>query len=306
MLPGDYIVEAATPPGYKLVKEEDKNVDFGDDWVPSTQGIDAVCVGDDHQVPPYLSFVSADGGTNLLTGFNADDYSAPFAGQTRPLCDRKALFLGANQNAAANFFLFTEVPIAGNIAGTSLNDLANAFDPNAPTFGEKYAPPFIPIAFLDWAGNEINRVYADEFGRFNLTVPSTYSVNLPIPSGMSPNMLSSCMNDAGPIPNPEFDPISTDPAPEFILDPYYLPQYSQFCYTFQYMPGATTYLDTPVLPIAAFTNPPSFPPDCAQPHRTPMIASVERPAGNRPTNTPTTGRPGRSWSPTTSAGLSVS
>ena len=46
MIPGDYIVEAATPPGYKLVKEEDKNVDFGDEYTPDPQGLDPVCVGD--------------------------------------------------------------------------------------------------------------------------------------------------------------------------------------------------------------------------------------------------------------------
>jgi hypothetical protein len=31
MIPGQYIVEAATPPGYKLLEEEHKNVDFGDE-----------------------------------------------------------------------------------------------------------------------------------------------------------------------------------------------------------------------------------------------------------------------------------
>ena len=103
----------------------------------------------------------------------------------------------------------------------------------------------------------VNRVYADEFGRYNAMLPSTYSVNLPMPSGVSPNMLVSCMNDAGPIPNPEF---ATNPdAPEFIIDPNFNPQYSQFCYTFQYMPGDTTYLDTPVVSIAAFANPPDIP-----------------------------------------------
>ena len=161
-----------------------------------------------------------------------------------------------------------------------LNDLANEFNPNSPAFGEKYAPPFVPVGFYDWAGNQVNRVYADEFGRYNAMLPSTYSVNLPMPSGVSPNMLVSCMNDAGPIPNPEF---GTNPdAPEFIIDPNFIPQYSQFCYTFQYMPGAATYLDTPVVSIAAFANPPTFPVDCEQEDRTPMIASVQRRANSAP------------------------
>ena len=61
IIPGDYIVEAATPPGYKLVKEEDKNVDFGDEYIPSPQALDPVCVGDLHTVPPFLSFATKDG-----------------------------------------------------------------------------------------------------------------------------------------------------------------------------------------------------------------------------------------------------
>ena len=165
-----------------------------------------------------------------------------------------------------------------------LNDLANEFNPNSPAFGEKYAPPYVPVAFYDWAGNLVNRVYADEFGRYNAMLPSTYTVNLPMPSGVSPNMLVSCMNDAGPIPNPD---AATNPdAPELILDPNYKPEFSQFCYTFQYMPGDTTYLDTPVVSIAAFANPPTFPADCEQPTRTPMIASVERSSNSRPIGAP--------------------
>ncbi len=44
-----------------------------------------------------------------------------------------------------------------------------------------------------------------------------------------------------------------------IVDPYFNPAFSQFCYTFQYMPGSTTYLDTPVVAIAAFTTPVHLP-----------------------------------------------
>ena len=48
------------------------------------------------------------------------------------------------------------------------------------------------------------------------------------------------------------------------------------------MPGAATYLDTPVVSIAAFTNPLTFPVDCEQADRTPMIASVQRRANSAP------------------------
>ncbi len=35
MIPGDYIVEAATPPGFKPLREHHQNVDFGDEFVPA-------------------------------------------------------------------------------------------------------------------------------------------------------------------------------------------------------------------------------------------------------------------------------
>ncbi len=280
LLPGDYIVESATPPGYKLMKEEDKNVDFGDEFIPSPVALAARCVGDERPVPPYLSMTTKDGSgalNQLIAGIDPADAAAPFAGDPRPLCDRKQVPLSSGQNAAAEFFMMTDVPVVANVSGVTLNDLANEFNPNSPSFGEKFAPPLLPIAFYDFNGKQVNRIHGDVYGRYNLVVPSTYTANLPQPSGMSPNMLLSCMNDAGAVPNPDPD------GPAFITDPFYDPQYSQFCYTFQYMPGTITYLDTPVVPISAFTTPGADPVDCERPTRTPMIASVTRfPANDGP------------------------
>ena len=259
--PGAYIVEAVPPrsvygQAYEIVKEEDKNVDFGDTYKVAEQFFVPVCVGESHIVPPELS---------LFPGVEA-----PFAGQSRPLCDRKQVILTDGQNAAADFFMFTKVPIAGHIVGMILDDLANEFDPNSPQFGEKYAPPFIPVSIRDWTGREIARVYSDEFGTYNALVPSTYTMDRPSPSGTSPNMITVCLNDPGPIPDPN------NPN-KFITDPFFNRQYSQFCYTFQYMPGTTTYLDTPLLPIAAFAGANQFPLDCEFPDGTPKIYSVSAP-----------------------------
>lgn len=91
-------------------------------------------------------------------------------------------------------------------------------------------------------------------------MPSTYTANLPKPSGMSPNMITVCLNS----------PTADDGTP----DPFFNPQYSQFCYTLQYMPGATTYLDTPVIPVAAFAGPGQFPLDCEFTDGTPRIKEV--------------------------------
>ncbi|MCU7846042.1 MAG: right-handed parallel beta-helix repeat-containing protein [Candidatus Thiodiazotropha sp. (ex Monitilora ramsayi)] len=289
ILPSDYIVEAATPAGYKLMREHHKNVDYGDAYIPSTQAIAPSCVGDLVPVPELLAMATMDGSgdpAQVIPG--ADAIPAPFATESRPLCDRKQVPLSAAQNAAAEFFLMTDVPKAANVSGVILNDLANEFNPNSPAFGEKFAPPQVPVAFFDWNGNEVSRVYSDTFGRYNAMVPSTFTANLPIPSGMSPNMLVSCMNDAGPIANPAYNAatddgsgVDADGNPAQIVDPFYNPQYSQFCYTFQYMPGVITYLDTPVEPIAAFAGPGNFPVDCEREAQTPVIRYVKRRGGGQ-------------------------
>ena len=259
---GRFVVEANTPPGYELVKEEDKNVDFGADHSPSALALPAQCVGEPHLVQAELSLFPGTPST--------------FAGQTRPLCDRKVVRVADGLNAAADFFLFTETPIAGHIVGMILDDTSNEFDPNAPTFGERHAPAWVPVSLRDWTGAEIDRVYADQYGTYNALVPSTFTINPAYPSGVAPNMITACMNHAGPI----IDQRPGSPTlGESILDPNFQRQYSQFCYTFQYLPGKTTYLDTPVVPVAAFAGPGQFPLDCEYDFGTPVLYSVNGTAG---------------------------
>jgi hypothetical protein len=264
---GTYIVEAITPPGYEFVKEEDKNVDFGDSYTPSPLALPQVCVGDPHLVPPELS---------LMPGVPSF-----YAGQSRSLCDRKQVLLANRQNAAADFFMFTEVPIAAHVVGFVLDDLSNEFDPNSPQFGEKHAPPFVPVSFRDWTGREITRVYTDEWGVYNALLPSTYSVNIPTPSGVSANMLTACINSPT-----KPDPINPG---QVVVDPFFNRQYSQFCYTFQYMPGTTTYLDTPVVPVAAFAGPGQFPLDCEPNNGRPAIYTASGVGQNGPYSPPSSG-----------------
>ncbi len=250
---GTYIVGTGEHPVYKTVKEEDRNVDFGDTYSPAPNLLPPVCVGEPHLVPAAFSL------------FDSGD--APYrAGTETPLCDKKQVILSDGKNAAADFFFFTQVPIAGHAVGFILDDASNEFDPTSPQFGEKYSPPYVPVSIRDWKGHEIGRTYSDRWGRFSMMLPSTYTVNLPTSSGMSPNMVTTCMNDPGPIP----DPVTGDP----ITDPSFKPQYSQFCYTLQYMPGSTTYLDTPVVPVAAFAGPDQFALDCEYPNGTPVIRAA--------------------------------
>ena len=146
-----------------------------------------------------------------------------------------------------------------------LDDTAQEFNPASPQFGEKWAPPFVPVSIRDAMDKEISRVYSDQWGRMNGLVPSTFTANMPSPSGYSPAMHMTCMNDPGPI--------AGSGRTAMIVDPQYNPAYSNFCYTFHYMPGTTTYLDTPVLPVSAFASGYN-PPDCSLDPGTPMIRQV--------------------------------
>lgn len=250
----NYIVEAVAPNGYLHQKEEDKNVVFGDTSTVNLLALPAACVGDLHVVPGALSLFPNAGEVPM------------YAGQTKPLCDRKRVLLQNGQNASASFFLFTEVPAAGHIVGFILNDMANEFNALAPTFGEKQAPTWIPISIRDWTGRELSRVYSDEYGTYNALVPSTYTINPPMPSGVSSSMMQVCLNSPGPIR----DQVTGT----MIIDPYYNKQYSQFCYNFNWEPGRTTYLDTPVLPVSAFVGLGNWQLDCDCPAGTPAVHTV--------------------------------
>lgn len=280
LLPGKYVVEVLPPDGYEIVKEEDKNILIGDVWVasvtqqfaglsnvfilPDRATINAAalpgpnislpaCVGDMHRVPDFLSL------------FPGSGQVAPFAGADRPLCNRKEVVLNDQMQANADFHLFTQSPVSSHYTGMILDDAASEFNAAAPDFGEKFAVPFVPVSIKDFNGVEISRTYADQWGMFNGLTPSTWEVNPPNPSGYAPNMLTTCMNDPGPIR----DSVTG----LTITDPLYNPMYSIFCYTNPFMPGRTTYLDTPVLPVAAFAAG-YYPVDCAYPDGTPGILQV--------------------------------
>jgi hypothetical protein len=267
--PGRYMTEGVAPYGYEHQKEEDKNVDFGDLLSPGTLANPSECLGsrsegityDDNGNPVAIPLlVPAE-----LEAFAGVAIPERFRGANRPYCNKKLVVVAPGANPFSDFHMFAKAPIAGHIVGMILDDLANEFDPYSPSFGEKYAPPFMPISIRDYAGNEINRVYSDRYGTYNAMVPSTFAYNVPLPSGVAPNMVNVCLNS----------PTMKDPVTgATVIDPHYNPQYTQYCYTFQYLPGKTTYLDTPVLPLAAFSGGAQHALDCEQPDVTPAIKMV--------------------------------
>lgn len=258
---GYYIVEAAAPPSYEHFKSQDKNVDFGDSYQPSQQLVPPIasptCVGDAYVVPAELS---------LFPGV-----AAPLAGQTLRGPDRKQILLQDGKNAGVNFFLFTHVPKAARAVGFVNNDLAAEFDPTSPVFGEKAAPAWLPVAFQDYAGHEILRVYLDEFGGYNALLPSTFTVNVPSPSGVSPNMLTLIINDPT-MPDPNHPGTR-------IMDPFHNPNYSVTPWTFHYYPATVSYLDTPIVPLASFVGDRYRILDVEPPTRTPVIHAAYGPSG---------------------------
>ena len=292
---GKYVVEVVLPEGYEITKEEDKNVLNGDAWLspngatqfangtdlghiyilPDTATLNnsaayytgsafPPCVGKMHTVPDFLTL------------FPEAQNISPYVGQDRPLCDRKEIDLTDQTKQGADFPIFTQAPISAHLTGIMLNDASAEFNPFSPSFGEKAALPNAPVAFRDYNGVEFARLYNDKYGDFNGLMPSTWNANVPNPSGYAPNMLTSCMNDPGPIPDPNgtIDPSTGEV--RMIIDPLYNPMFSNFCYVWPYMPGITTYLDTPVLPIAAFANAAGYAPvDCQYPDATPAISRVD-------------------------------
>jgi hypothetical protein len=296
MLPaGKYVVEMIVPPGYELVKEEDKNILIGDNYIaPVTQefgGLGSVFIlpdqaalgntynpnnaqnpttdlgatprheGDTGSVETFWPCVGASRVVpDYLSLFPAAQQVAPFAGATRNLCDRKEVTLDDQTAALAKFWVFTSAHVAAHYTGVITDDFTSEFDPFSPQFGEKFSPPNMPISLKDWTGTEISRTYADEWGTYDGLTYSTWEVNPPNPTGYAPTMMVVCMNDPG-----------TGNAP----DALYNPQYSQFCYEIPFMPGQTQYMDTPVVPTSAFAGAGYNNPDCAYPAATPAIKEVD-------------------------------
>jgi hypothetical protein len=295
MLPkGKYVVEVVVPPGYELVKEEDKNILIGDQYIaPVIQefgGLGNVFILPDQAEiaagnvqQPTLSLgrnqqlTSHEGDTptvdtfwpcvgeqrivpDFISLFPASNQVAPFAGATRNLCDRKLVTLDDQTSAQAEFFVYTDTHAAAHFTGVITDDFTSEFDPFSPQFGEKFSPPNLPVSIKDWTGAEINRVYADQWGSYDGMTYSTWEVNPPNPTGYAPTMMVTCMNDPG-----------TGATPDKLFNP----EYSNFCYEIPFMPGATQYMDTPVTPTSAFAGAGYNNPDCAYPDATPAIKEVD-------------------------------
>ena len=218
--PGKYVVEVVVPPGYELVKEEDKNILLGDTYTaPATMqfaGLGNIFIMPDQA---SLSAYNPNNSLNPTTDLGASPrhegdtgsvetfwpcvgqarivpdwnslfpgagQNAAFAGAKRNLCDRKEVTLDDQMSVLAKFYVFTSTHVAGHYTGIISDDFTSEFDPFSPHFGEKFSPANLPVSVKDWAGNEISRVYSDQFGIYNGLNFSSFGVNPPDPSGYVP------------------------------------------------------------------------------------------------------------------------
>ena len=199
---------------------------------------------------------------------------APYGGEMRPSATRSSSPCATASRSAPDFHFFTEAPVAGHVYGMVLDDTTNETDPNAPTFGEKYAPPFTSASpSATGRGARSRAPTPTSTASINALVPTTYTINPPEPSGVSPSILPACINP----------PTMPGPGGTVVADPHFQKQYSHFCYPLQYLPGKTTYLDTPVVPTGAFTGNGTFLVDAELPNQTPVIASGDGADSGTPT-----------------------
>jgi len=148
MLPrGQYVVEVVVPPGYELVKEEDKNILIGDTYIaPVTDAVRRL--GSIYILPDQAVLATANNPTNaqnptvdlgavprhegdtgsvevfwpcvgasrivpdFISLFPGSAEVAPFAGAKRNLCDRKLVTLDDEGSVLAKFYIYTSTHAA--------------------------------------------------------------------------------------------------------------------------------------------------------------------------------------------------
>ena len=267
--PGNYIVQMITPKGYEVLKFGDRDIEFGDPKVPNLAK-PPECVGAAYGVPQVHTLFPDQMVPTDLSSVGVEWTS----GVQQPLCDQKVIALNPGATAPVNFNLFTYVPKAARIWGTVWNDLMLEFNPNSPNASGNLGVSYLPVAVKDWKGTEVARFYTDQWGHFDGLVPSNYDIAPPIPLGLVLNMLTIAPNDPGPIRDTRAGSATFG---QMITDPWYNPSYNQEVIreNWEFYAGRTTFVDTIVLPVAAFVGN-RVPLNCAYTDRTPELKQVDK------------------------------
>jgi hypothetical protein len=307
--PGKYVVEVVLPPGYELVKEEDKNILIGDNYIaPVTQEFGglgnifiipdqaSVAASQQYAGPGYnannaqnpTQSLGASPSNGIVPAF-VPEPTWPCVGESRivpdyislyPLSTQVAPFAGATRNLCDR----KEVTL-----GDQMGAIAKFYIFTSTHIASKFT-------------GGITDDYTSEFDPFSPQFGEKFSPpNLPVSvKDWAGNEISRVYADhwgsyngmtystweVNP-PNPTgYSPTMlvfcmNDPGPipgpggTMITDPLYTVGYSQFCYELPFMPGTTQYLDTPVVPTSAFAGAGYNNVDCAYPDTTPAVAEVD-------------------------------
>ncbi|HEY0692676.1 MAG TPA: hypothetical protein VGD71_27010, partial [Kribbella sp.] len=211
---------------YRPVREEDVNVDLGNQFVPAIPP--PPCTGDMHTIDQ-----------STLTPRSG--YFGVTPSPDRPLCDKRLVTLENHQNANADFFMMTnqangdDVEQPGRIIGLVSDDIYFDRDQQSIWYGEPRPVPNIPIGIRDYAYRLITTTKTDNNGTYEALLPSTETFNCPIPQGPCPGMYLVVVNDPGDKAHP---------------NPNYNPDYLTASLAWDVWPGKSTQLDTPLDPIS--------------------------------------------------------
>jgi hypothetical protein len=235
---------------YRVVREEDVNVDLGNQFTPAIPPPD--CVGDDHVIDQ----------STLVT-------RSPLFGQAGahgPLCDKRLVQLQNGQNFNADFNLMTnfrtdpngedpsdtrtgDVQEPGRIIGLVSNDIYFERNPQSMWYGEPRPIGGIPVGIYQRVDTVPNvsqpytpdnwrlftTVYTSPEGTYEALLPSTETFNCPIPQGPCPGMYIVKVNDPGTVDHPNVG---------------YNPNLLTANAAWDVWPGLTDQLDTPLDPIS--------------------------------------------------------
>src|SRR5207253_1598174 len=288
MLPaGQYVVEMVVPPGYELVKEEDKNILIGDTFIapvttqfgtlasiyilPDQASVAAVYNGNQGALSAYNASNSQNptqtfGRISSLPSHEGDTGSVetfwPCVGATRIVPDYISLFPGS----------FEVAPFAGakrNLCDrklVTLDDKTSALAKFWIFTSAHVAAHFTGIITDDFTSefDPFSPTFGEKFSPADLTVSikdwtGTEISRVYADHWGSYDGLTYSTWEVNP-PNPTgYAPTMmvtcmNDPGTGPTPDPLYNPQYSNFCYEIPFMPGQTQYMDTPVVPTSAFAG----------------------------------------------------
>jgi len=305
---GKYVVEVVVPPGFELVKEEDKNILIGDNYIaPVTQQFGGL--GNVFIIPDQASVASSQ--QYAGTGYNANNAQNPT--QSLGAAPENSIVpgfipepvwpcVGEARIVPDYISLYPQSAQVSPFAGAT----RNLCDRKEVTLSDQmgaiakfyiYTSTHIASKFTGGITDD----YTSEFDPFSPQFGEKFSPpDLPVSlKDWAGNEISRVYADhwgsydgmtystweVNP-PNPTgYSPTMmvvcmNDPGPisngaSMITDPLFAQGYSQFCYELPFMPGTTQYLDTPVVPTSAFAGAGYNNVDCAYPALTPAVSEVD-------------------------------